>query len=385
MKGLHAEVRGKYHKSVENYIIVSRVLQGQDDFRYATIQEKNDVVLRFNTMTDAMAGFRTLKHNNASVDGPGENAEGAVGPIPGTPPKTGFFQTKNLSFEERKNLHALKNAWKNKNKTETVASVLNPSANLSQGSASPSAPTTPSFSPENDEMERAIRESVAQTSNGDHTEDARIEAQIRASVKEMRRVAEERKRQEHVRDWKAPLPPELPVRNSSGKVQGDISEDITDEEFEALVAEAVRQSLIAQVQEGVEEHGVVGGGIDWDEDEYLRQAMQESMQAATVTRGGDNDGVYDEDLKKAMEESEKAHQEHLARTSTERTEEDIIMEYVKKQSLVEEEYRRQKAQGKQSIALGAGDVEEEEDEDLKRAMEESLKISGKEGGPSSSA
>jgi hypothetical protein len=77
-----------------------------------------------------------------------------------------------------------------------------------------------------------------------------------------------------------------------------------------------------------------------------------------------------------MEASEREHRDREQLDERQRTEEDIVFEYVKKQSLAEEEYRRAKAAGKGKAASGPGEGDgggdEEEDEDLRRAMEESL-------------
>lgn len=453
-------MRARFHKSVENYVIVSRILQGQHDFHSASAQEKQDIALRLKDVLtkDVLDSIdASKKAKKASGD---EVDEEYSGPIPEEEPKTGFWQTRHLSLEERKKLHAMKKAWKKKNESKTAGSTGTADAAVATiGISSPSATTsstqlsTPSIfsapsmlEPDNEDMEQAIRESVAQTSTGDRDEDARIEAQIRVSVQEMRRVAEANRRQQQTRDWKNPA-----LSSSSSSVAAPsssvssvtavgaapdwrslakgqqpeiagISNDISDEEYEALIAEAVRQSMMAQQAahhhhqdqaediygEEEQNHGILmtdnthnpddsattaahelGGN---KEDDELTRAMRESMRAAATAppsshklptpAGGDDDGE-DEDLKRAMEESARVHREHLARTSSERTEEEIIMEYVKKQSLAEEEFRRSKAQGKES-ATSHGE-KGEDDEELRRAMEESLKMTGKEGEPSSSS
>lgn len=389
MKGLHAEVRAKFHRSVENYIIVSRILQGQADLREASVQEQNDIVARFKSDQDAQKGLAVLKAKekervtagpSASQAPPGAAVEETedLGPIPDSPPKTGFWQTKGLSLDERKKRHALKDAWKKKKAAEAAGTSVSSSAtsNPSQASAS--------LEPEDEEMERAIRESVAQTSHGDPVEDAQIERQIRASVVEMRRIAAENRARDQgtgVGDWKqtAGEPPQLPNRGKGASMPAEVGvpEDITDEEFEAFVAEAARRSLMTQQSRdvGEEQHGVT---ITVD-DEALRQALEESRRIASTAGTGQNEAL-DDDLQRAMEESEKAHQEYLARQGTERSEEEIIMEYVKKQSLAEEEFRR-KGKGNASAQSASN---EDDDEDLRRAMEESLRISGRQGGPSGS-
>ncbi|KAJ4394056.1 hypothetical protein N0V93_003273 [Gnomoniopsis smithogilvyi] len=421
MKGLHAEVRAKFHRSVENYIIVSRILQGEADMREATVQEKNDIIRRFKSDKDALDGLAALqakeKERVAAVTSSNQALSSAtpdevedLGPIPDSPPKTGFWQTKGLSLDERKKRHALKDAWKKKHAAEATGTAAGPSStsHLSQVSTN--------VEPEDEELERAIRESVAQTSHGDPAEDAQIERQIRASVVEMRRIAAENRGREQGRganNWKQ-SPSERPQPSSSGKgasmpEEVGVSEDITDEEFEALVAEAARRSLMTQQPGdiGEEQHGVTvsmdnqalqqalqgsrdshvddeqhGVTVTMD-DEALRKALEESRRIAASAGTGENEAL-DDDLRRAMEESAKAHQEHLARQGTERSEEEIIMEYVKQQSLAEEEFRR-KGKGTAAAQSASKDDDDDDDEDLRRAMEESLRLSGQGGGPSRSS
>lgn len=422
MKGLHAEVRAKFHRSVENYIIVSRILQGEADLRDATVQEQNDIIRRFKSDRDALNGLAALQakekekaaaavaSSQQALPSAGPNEVEDLGPIPDSPPKTGFWQTKGLSLDERKKRHALKEAWKKKHAADAAGTTARPStsSNLSHVST-----RSNNIEPEDEELERAIRESVAQTSHGDPAEDAQIERQIRASVVEMRRIAAEKREGKQGRgasDWKqssgeaSQLPNKGKVASMPAEV--GVSEDITDEEFEALVAEAARRSLMThqpgnvgdnqhgvtvsiddntlqsvlegsrQSDVGDEEHGIT---LTMD-DEALRQALEESRRIAASAGTGQNEAL-DDDLRRAMEESEKAHREHLARQGTERSEEEIIMEYVKKQSLAEEELRR-KGKGTASAQSGSKD---DDDEDLRRAMEESLRLSGQKGGPSGSS
>jgi hypothetical protein len=360
MKGVHAEIRSKFHHNVDKYVVTSRIIQGQDDLGFATVQEMQDIVMRFNSMGPELRGLYVLKYKDktgseAPSGQPATASEDDVNRLPDSPPKTGFWNTRHLSLEERRKLHEQKEEWKRR-KREQAAGV----------SPGPEAPEDPG-------MERAIRESVNQTSRGDPNEDAMIEAQIRSSVNEMRRVAEEQRRQEQQRklgDWKQrPSEPAAPPAWADEKTGGAGAEDITDEEFEALIAEAARRSVMAQGRYSSD---------DEEEDKDLERALRESQGTAAAAAAEDG---ADEELRRAMEESERAHKEDLARRTTERSEEEVIMEYVRKQSLAEEEFRRLKAQGKQAqgAASGGGD---EEDEDLKKAIEESLALSGKQGGPS---
>lgn len=340
-------------------MVTSRILQGQADLRSANLEEMQDIIVRFNSLSSELRGLYVLKYKEKTAsetpsDQPATASQDDLSRLPDSPPKTGFWNTRHMSLEERRKLHEQRDAWKKKKREETAG-------------VSPSAEP-----PEDPGMERAIRESVNQTSRGDPAEDARIEAQIRSSVKEMRRIADQQRRQEQQRqlgDWKQrPSEPSAPPAWADEKA-GPGADEITDEEFEALIAEAARQSVMAQAQH----HG--------SEDKDLERALQESQsQGAAAGHGGES--AADEELRRAMEESERAHREDLARRTTERSEEDVIMEYVKKQSLAEEEFRRLKAQGKQPEGAAAGGGGDEDDEDLKKAIEESLALGGKTGGPS---
>jgi hypothetical protein len=67
----------------------------------------------------------------------------------------------------------------------------------------------------------------------------------------------------------------------------------------------------------------------------------------------------------------------LEKERSQMTEEEIVMEYVKKQSLAEEQFRR-KGKG---VVTGGQEAEgdEEEDEEYRKAVEESLRSSGRVG------
>lgn len=426
MKGLHAEVRSKFHRSVESYIKVSRVLQGQADLKSAPRGEQEDIIARFNSKRAEMKSFQSWKsqENQPASSSAGDGAAAAPQErelaLGDQPPKTGFWNTRHLSLEERRKLHAVKDAWKKRNMAEAAGAALsiglsdnasgsgaNPSSsgtNPSQAAAPAASPPSPDLGFEDEEMESAIRASVAQTSRGDDAEDARIEAQMRSSVREIRRLARENRelaqrnrgqaQRIEMRDWKeAPADPP-PTSGEKGR-PGSVEDNITDEEFETLVAEAVRQSMLSQGRGAAGAGaGTVGAGHG-EADEELRRALEESRRAAAAAQGGGGAGGGadhdEEELKRALEESERAHREHVARTSTERSEEEIIMEYVKKQSLAEEAFRRQQQQQQQLKGAGASGGDEghegaggEDDEELRRALEESLRVSGREGGPSGS-
>lgn len=353
MKGIDAEIRNRFSRSSINYIIASRVSEGEEQLQLASVEEQKDIIVRWRARRDELKGFYSLrqKEKKASVGALAADPYGHEDgeDVAAGPPKTGWFHTRNMSLEERKELHARKEAWKRK-QAESGGG----------GNAL-----------EDEEFDRAIRASVQQTSRGDREEDERVEQAIRASVREMRRIAEQS------RDYKAPISEsggEGTAAETQNSVLGAIGNDqdltnVSDEEYQALVEEAVRQSIAL--------HGEVSQREEVahaEDDEELRRAIEASK---TVVPSGTDD---EDAIRRAIEESERAHRQQLEK---EKTEDEIVLEFVKKQSLAEEEYRRNKDKGKR-VAAEAED--EDMDEDLRRALEESLKVSrgGSDDGPSGS-
>jgi hypothetical protein len=88
-------------------------------------------------------------------------------------------------------------------------------------------------------------------------------------------------------------------------------------------------------------------------------ADADDMSHRIEMRDIDDNEVYDDDdddaeLKKVLEESEKAENERMQKLEKQKTEEDIVMEYVRKQSLLEEEHRQRVASGRDTSGEGNG-------------------------------
>lgn len=338
MQGLNAEVNKMFGRSLQNYITASRVAQGRADLEGAGPEEMDDIVMRWNAMRDDLQPFYDMKehrhhrHHRQSSKGKGVEDSSST-PSDSDPPRTGFWNTRHMSFDERKKLHAEKAARKKQGaSTPTSATPATPLTSRATETGS-----IYSMSSEDTEYEHAIQQSVKETSRGNPEEDVMVEAAIRASLKAMREGNVTIPQPEQMQ-----APPE-----KDPSIFKDPEYEVTDEQYQELVEKALQQSLEGQHQQ--ESSGSAGGG----------------------TAGGDEEG----ELKRAIEASMKdVHKE-----DSQRTEEDIVMEYVKKQSLAEDELRK-----KQSEAGGSASKEQgDEDADLKKAMEESLKMShGGAGGPS---
>ncbi len=302
MQGLHAELRRHFTRSVRNYIVAARMQQGQDDLESSTPGERQDILARWGARRGDLRGFYLLKQKERKSGGGDGDDDSSL-----------------------------------------VYSV-----------------------DDNEELERAIYESVRQTSRGDPDEDARIEQVIRDSVVEMHRIAESSREEGYDKGdaelggGAGPLlAPRLPAHD----------DHITDEEYQELIAKAVEQSLAERAH---------SPGREGD-DEFHRALEESRAYRQQHPEGNDND---EEQMRRVIEESERAHRERMER---DRAEEATVMEYVKRQSLAEDEFRRQAAKGKAKATADHDD--DDDDEDLKRALEESLRTSnaGKYGEPSGSS
>jgi hypothetical protein len=362
MQGVHAEINKFFTKSVHNYIVSSRAVQGQHEMMESTPEEREDVVKRWNNVKFDLKNFYAMKRKEKVAGKLPADSLPTSGGADSTfdRPRTGWLHTRKLSFDERKKLHAEKETWKRGYVDVTIPPPTASDSSSIQTSLSEDA-----------ELERAIRASVLETSRGNAEEDAMIEAAVRESVKAVRQKVESEQA------------PPLPLKDPS--IFQDEDYQITDEEYQALIEQAIQQSLVADAQLP-QESGFVELDVDTavsrpaplaqpqpqppnDEDAELQRAIEASKNPPPLPPR-DND---DEELERAIAASKEA----MAKEASQRTEEDIVMEYVKKQSLAEEEYRQQMMKGK-----GKAD-EEDEDEELRRAMEESLKMSkGDYSGPS---
>ncbi|OBR10191.1 Glycosyltransferase family 28 domain-containing protein [Colletotrichum higginsianum IMI 349063] len=380
MQGVHATLRNAFSTSVQNYIIASRMKQGQMEMEAAGMAEREDVVARWNNVKFDLKNFQAMKlkeqREKQRADGENPYMQGQSEKSL-TPPVTGWSHTRKLSFEDRKQLHARKEAWK-KGHVEALVPASRSDLSLPES-------TTTSVA-EDEEFERAIRASVAETSRGNPEEDVAVEQAIRASVNHFRSsgtgipdVQREK-----------PMSNDRDAKNHDQDPFSSAELEITDEEYQQLIEKAIQQSMSLQAAGVHPGQGSQGDDEEFqraleqskiaqhrapEDDEELKRILEESKQYHTKGPADD-----EEELKRAIEASEVAHREQLSKAAAARSEEDIVMEYVKKQSLAEEEFRRSASKGKEREVT---DEDEDEDEDLKKAMEESLKLTGRQGGSSS--
>lgn len=361
MQGMHAEVTKRFAKSNENYIITSRIIQSRRDLAESTAEERADVVGRWTSGAPDHKSLERLRRRDTAAQRPSPASSSSFGlsdlqsTITGMGARSGWMGK--LSFLDER---------------------------LRQDRAKSSASRSEEKKPATDEdteFEKAILASVNETSRGNAEEDAAIEQAIRESVNAVRERGE------------LPEPVKIAPQNSKSEKDPTIFEDkeyqITDEEYRDLIEQAIRESM-GSPEHVPQESGVAGlasdsqaapayrGGND-DDDDDLKRAIAESQKNADAPpayqQEAPNDDGEDE-LRRAIE----ASRTEADKETSDRKEEDIVMDYIKKQSLAEEEYRQKRlGKGKQPDSGHEG-----EDADLERALQESLKLSGGGSGGSGS-
>ncbi|KAK3949282.1 hypothetical protein QBC32DRAFT_40430 [Pseudoneurospora amorphoporcata] len=367
MQGLNAEVRNLMRGGGwVNHIIAARAQQGRDEIEYATKEEVKDVVARWQEKRwedPAKGGLRDWVKTDVLGKGKGVASPGTT-----------------------------------------------PGANgSSSGQGQARSGVAAAVGASNDtELEKAIQASIQQTSKGDPEEDAQIEAAIRLSLAQMdhHTAAQAQQPPQHDQSvparyqelksppgaWpqqaSAPPPPasevlspgapppaysaeyhDQPPPEKTSLAQAMIDEyftGITDEEHQALIEEAVQRSIRAQMYQqstmSAKEEKELQKAIEASKSTYTfgvpppLPARQFSGLTRIVTPSTPNNGETGEDpeeeeeMRKALEESERMDRERREQEEREKKEEAIVLEWVKKQSLAEEQFR-----GKSQRGLGGGE------------------------------
>lgn len=170
-------------------------------------------------------------------------------------------------------------------------------------------------------------DSIRATSTGNTEEDAAIERAIRVSVAELRRRPpgqDESEQSAIERAIKASIAEHSKGRDLDGGAKHD-------EHLEAAIQSSMRDN------ERGRGYNPDDSDIGTDDDENVKRAIEESKAHA---QGHGGDGLEDDpELQRALKESEKHQQSRESENNRAKREEEIVLEYIKKQSLLEEEHR----------------------------------------------
>lgn len=352
--------------SVQNYIIAARTAQGYEEWKSSTEEERLDIISRWHTVQ--------LKLNSGKSK-PSKDGETSPG---------GFMKTRHMSFDERKKFAEEKQRKKQKPGAKAASQSPYFSRSRSGHRQSHTDPGSGGNAPEHSELEEAIQRSVTATSRGDPEQDKLIERAIRASVAELQLAEQEGDEQEALnRAIQASVAEASQGRASATLADPHSGKDGASDQ-DRVLEETLHRSL-QEHQSHNEQHSEAANnewddsGIETDDDENIQEAIELSKQnVSSDVRPGHVAAEQDQELQKAIDASKQAHTLREEDNARAKTEEDIVLEYVKKQSLAEQEHRRRlELTGKSKEHNDSG--RDNDDDDLKRAMEESLKPSGKAG------
>ncbi|MCJ1479192.1 hypothetical protein MMC13_007876 [Lambiella insularis] len=317
-QGIYKEIQKRLGSSVQNYVIAARTAQGYEDWRTSSQAERLDVVSRWRT---------------TQLDISQQRMQWREQPLPST---KGIAKARHMNFDQRK-----QNPGQAQEQKLDKSAYASKAVSTGDQTAASGRSDSSRNIPEETAFEDAIRQSVATTSTGNLDEDNMIEKAIRASVAELRRVSKEEDEDDAIqRAIQASVSQAKQTQSVTDLFVGARSGESLDVELE----EALRLSILAQDSTGDSEryhihHDWDDSGIDTDDDENIKQALKDSELPNTSPPS-----YADEDLRKALKQSQEDQQTHQHNDTAAKSEEQVVLEYVKKQSLAEEEHRRAMAQ-----------------------------------------
>ncbi|KAI9842751.1 MAG: hypothetical protein M1837_006934 [Sclerophora amabilis] len=366
-KGIYKELQKHFGSSVQNYIIATRTAQGYEQWKISTPEERVDIVARWHLLDDEI-----LKSKRSCK----ENAHDQLAE----------FQAKHhlMSAKERKKM-AKKLQVENEH-ASTLRSDESPAGPASQPHHQ-QVPSAQSITePEHGGFEEAIRASVAATSTGDANQDLLIERAIRASVSELLQARNANLDDEEAMNRAIGASvSEASKGHVEGGEKGQPESSGTGEK--AALEQSLQQSLQQGGNSASHQQAATttrdGPDVDTDDDENVKRALEESKSRHHAVKANDDDD--DDELRNAVEASKQAHADRERDEARAKAEEDTVLEYVKKQSLAEAEHRKLVDAKRGKVKEDDNDNHDDDhDEELKNAMEESLKgVGGQTAGESS--
>ena len=315
-KGIYKELQKHHGSTVQNYIIAARTAQGFDEWNSSSQAERVDVIRQWQAIQLELAQEKhQLKHEKA-------------------PSSYRFLKTRHMNFDERRKLANVRKKQKPDPKTgvpklaETNAAGLDAPLRHAHTYPRPS-----SRGSEDTEFEEAIQQSIAATSKGNPEEDAAIERAIRASVLELQRASKEGDDEEALRRAVQASVVEV---NRAGDDNHRAASGHS-EQLEAALHQSIQQRpLPSRTRTEIADLDFDDSGVDTDDDENIKAAIESSKTLPPSEH-------LDTDFERALTESKKMHEESTQSLGRAQTEEEIVIEYVKRQSLAEATYKKSTA------------------------------------------
>ena len=302
-KGIYKEIQKHFGATTENYIIAARTSQGYDDLRRSTAREREDVIARWKTVKAEVEKQKQMIKHGIHID-----------------PERCIFrkiahEKKAKAVEKRTKKDHKHTGRAARSPVPALDETLTPS-NHNQGSISRSSTSSDSAI-----YEEAIQRSVAATSKGNMEQDKMIEQAIRASVQALRNADEEGAHDEAI----------------NRAIQASVAEaaHATGIAHDKELEEALHRSLQGHSSSGI--HHAKPQMLNADDsgtDTDVEKDMSKPLRGLNTHQPAE-----DADLRKAIDESERSYNEYQDHLKRQRTEEDIVMEYMKRQSLAEAQFK----------------------------------------------
>ena len=344
MKGVHKEVQKLFGSNVQNYIIASRTAQGYEEWLQSSDAEKQDVIVRWKLIQkylkkkrspDEMVRDILEAQRKMNMEDSGRTASSAQS-----------ANSVDISTQD----------------AESVMLALGGSQSLLRpANAAPEDPLRAA------ETSETIRTPVQETSRGDAEEDANVEWTIQEGVSRLRRqrqeAADHQIEQETLRQAMA---------TSEAEAQRHARAAL---EYEEQLKRVIAQSLGEQIQTASHGEWQSDLGLDDEDVKELEQARgrpeERAVKATAVAArppSVQHSPSHDPGHLAGTTQSEFDAQQHgheEDKTTQEKTEEEIVMEYVKRQSRLEQHHQN-KGKGRPTAA------EDKDDVDLQKALKLSM-------------
>ena len=413
MKGLYQEMQKEKGNAVQNYVIAARISQGYEDASTISAEERADIISRWKCIRlnvkkkkapgeECMESLHTImaERRKKKRFGKSRRAETTSRTSSGVDNRSQSISSL-TSETPGEASHHLQHANTFPQRQPSL-SHSSPNTGVAQTAAEEKAQLQ--------QMEQVIEGTIAQTSRGDPREDELISRAIRASMVELQREPEEGEDEEEMlkRAMNASLQEaqragvseeeqkmlEETLRQSmmestshrrrqdihGSDSEWDSSDYEDDEDYQRIIAESKELAHLHQtssrsaynntvtgaqdfidvggeeeaLRKAIEESKAAGASQTAAEEEALRKAIEESEKAAAEPKPTVDGEDLEEAMRKAIEESEQAEKERMAALEKQKTEEEIVMEYVKKQSLAEEQHRMRFQGGRDTHGESSG-------------------------------
>lgn len=332
MKGVHKEVQSLFGNNVENYIITSRVAQGYDEWLQSSDAEREDVIVRWKLIQ------KHLKKKRDPDD-----------------------MLQDILDNQHKHTGSIRSgvAPAETSTQPSTSSIIDPPAQNTEGLAL--GPQSASH------IAVVSREPLPGEPGATTADDAQVDGNLRGRTDDDLQV--ERAIQESIAPSQPPKDPATDDEEDESLRQALTSSEVESQrhareaaDFEEQIKRAMAQSL--------EEHTQLNSGsVGRDEVNGDSSRMASTMRDDTTPPPP----AYDPAHLAGTTQGEFEAQQQGEKTAQEKTEEQIVLEYVKKQSLLEAHHK------------GKGRATDEEDlqKALELSMQEHQRNAGEQNGEAS--